>query len=375
MLGAGPWQRLRHVTLPAVRPALVVSALFAFLISWSEYILTLLIGGGTVRTLPLLLFAAIGSSDLTAAAALSLVIGLPPLVLVALTARHLTGDRTGRRRVRAAVTGTDLRIQGLRVAYRPGEPVVDGLDLAVPAGTLTALLGPSGCGKSTVLKVVAGLLTAGRRRRPGRRYVRARRARRTASGRDGVPEAAAVRPPDRRRERRIRSADARRPPARTASAGRGDARARRAPRLRRTPGRGAVRRTGTTGGARPRAGAGPAGPAARRAVVRPRRRPALPDAGADPVGPARAVDHDAVRHPRPARGRRAGRRRRADAPRPDRGGRTSRELLHRPGDPRRRTLLRRDQRDPRRGPRPRIPRASSEYSASTRPHRPDPACW
>ncbi len=91
VLGAGPWQRLRHVTLPAVRPALVVSALFAFLISWSEYILTLLIGGGTVRTLPLLLFAAIGSSDLTAAAALSLVLGLPPLVLVALTARHLTG--------------------------------------------------------------------------------------------------------------------------------------------------------------------------------------------------------------------------------------------------------------------------------------------
>ncbi len=59
------------------------------------------------------------------------------------------------------MTVTDLRIQGLRAAYRPGEPVVDGLDLAVPAGTLTALLGPSGCGKSTVLKVVAGLLTAG----------------------------------------------------------------------------------------------------------------------------------------------------------------------------------------------------------------------
>lgn len=91
VLGAGPWQRLRHVTLPAVRPALAVSALFAFLISWSEYILTLLIGGGTVRTLPLLLFAAIGSSDLTAAAALSLVVALPPLLLVVLTARRLGG--------------------------------------------------------------------------------------------------------------------------------------------------------------------------------------------------------------------------------------------------------------------------------------------
>ncbi|MGQ0573631.1 MAG: ABC transporter ATP-binding protein [Pseudonocardia sp.] len=59
------------------------------------------------------------------------------------------------------MTGGELAITGLRVAYEPGVPVVDGIDLAVPAGTLTALLGPSGCGKTTVLKVVAGLLTAG----------------------------------------------------------------------------------------------------------------------------------------------------------------------------------------------------------------------
>ncbi|WP_219413696.1 ABC transporter permease [Pseudonocardia nigra] len=91
VLGAGPVRRLLLVTLPAVRPGLVVAAFFAFLISWSEYILTLLVGGGAVRTLPLLLFAAIGAADHTAAAALALVIALPPLVLVGLTARHLTG--------------------------------------------------------------------------------------------------------------------------------------------------------------------------------------------------------------------------------------------------------------------------------------------
>lgn len=91
MLGAGPVRRMLTVTLPAVRPALLVAAFLAFLISWSEYVLTLLVGGGTVRTLPLLLFAAIGSSDLPAAAALSLVITVPPLLLVGLTARQLTG--------------------------------------------------------------------------------------------------------------------------------------------------------------------------------------------------------------------------------------------------------------------------------------------
>ncbi len=59
------------------------------------------------------------------------------------------------------MSGGELTVSGLRVAYRPGVPVVDGVDLRVPGGTLTALLGPSGCGKTTVLKVVAGLLSAG----------------------------------------------------------------------------------------------------------------------------------------------------------------------------------------------------------------------
>lgn len=90
-LGAGPVRTLLFVTVPILRPAITVAALFAFLISWSEYVLTLLIGGGQVKTLPLLLFAAIGSSDTTAAAALALLVIAPPLLLVAVAARTLTG--------------------------------------------------------------------------------------------------------------------------------------------------------------------------------------------------------------------------------------------------------------------------------------------
>ena len=86
-LGAGPVRVLVFVTLPLLRPALVTAALFAFLISWSEYVLTLLVGGGQVQTLPLLLFAAIGSSDTTAAAALALLVIVPPLAAVTVTAR------------------------------------------------------------------------------------------------------------------------------------------------------------------------------------------------------------------------------------------------------------------------------------------------
>ena len=89
-LGAGPIRVLLFVTVPLLRPAIVVAALFAFLISWSEYVLTLLIGGGQVTTLPLLLFAAIGSADTTAAAALALLVIVPPLLLVVAATRLLS---------------------------------------------------------------------------------------------------------------------------------------------------------------------------------------------------------------------------------------------------------------------------------------------
>lgn len=90
-LGASRLQVFRHVTLPAILPGLVVGGLFAFLISWSQYILTLVIGGGRVQTLPLLLFtfATSGRNDVTGAIAMIYI--LPGIVILAFTARHLTG--------------------------------------------------------------------------------------------------------------------------------------------------------------------------------------------------------------------------------------------------------------------------------------------
>ncbi len=87
VLGAGLWRTTALVTIPSLAPALMASFLLTFLISWSEYILTLLIGGGRVQTLPLLLFAAVGSSDTTAAAALGLMVALPPILLFLLASR------------------------------------------------------------------------------------------------------------------------------------------------------------------------------------------------------------------------------------------------------------------------------------------------
>ncbi len=48
-----------------------------------------------------------------------------------------------------------LSVAGLRKAFGDS-PVLTGLDLQVPTGSLTAVLGPSGCGKTTLLRLLGG---------------------------------------------------------------------------------------------------------------------------------------------------------------------------------------------------------------------------
>ncbi len=97
VLGAGFWQIVWRVMLPAIRPGVVVAALFAFLISWGQYLLTLLIGGGNVLTLPMLLLAFANSGDHSITAALSLVLMAPALVALLLSTRSLLNHDTALR--------------------------------------------------------------------------------------------------------------------------------------------------------------------------------------------------------------------------------------------------------------------------------------
>lgn len=88
--GAGPLRRLVGVTLPAVAPTLAVAALMGFLVSWSQYGLSLAVGGG-IPMLPLVLVPFVGS-DPQVAAVLSLVF-LAPAVGVIIVSSRFWGNR------------------------------------------------------------------------------------------------------------------------------------------------------------------------------------------------------------------------------------------------------------------------------------------
>lgn len=88
-LGAPWWRVWLHVTLPAIAPGLAVAAAFAFLVSWSQYLTTLFIGGGRVMTLPLTLVVFQRSGDQGLTAALSLIFIAPAVLVFTVVARHL----------------------------------------------------------------------------------------------------------------------------------------------------------------------------------------------------------------------------------------------------------------------------------------------
>ncbi len=51
-----------------------------------------------------------------------------------------------------------LECRDLTKSYKRGHPVLQHLNLTIPAGRIVGLLGPNGCGKSTLIKLIAGLL-------------------------------------------------------------------------------------------------------------------------------------------------------------------------------------------------------------------------
>ncbi|HYW52070.1 MAG TPA: ABC transporter permease subunit [Gemmatimonadaceae bacterium] len=81
-LGATGFVRLRLVTLPLLRRPIADAMALAFLVSWAQVALTLLVGGGAVRTLPLDVLAMLQAGQDQRAAAGALALAIPALVVL-----------------------------------------------------------------------------------------------------------------------------------------------------------------------------------------------------------------------------------------------------------------------------------------------------
>ncbi len=91
-LGASPFAVFRYVTFPAIAPGVAVAAAFAFLISWSQYLTTLFVGGGNIQTLPLALVSFQRGSDDAVTAALTLIFIAPAILVFIVVAKFLRNE-------------------------------------------------------------------------------------------------------------------------------------------------------------------------------------------------------------------------------------------------------------------------------------------
>ena len=83
-LGASWWQVLSRVTVPLLKGRLGEAVVLGALVSWGQLAITLLIGGGVVRTLPVELLSIVQSGNDQLAALAALVLSVPPVLAIGL---------------------------------------------------------------------------------------------------------------------------------------------------------------------------------------------------------------------------------------------------------------------------------------------------
>ena len=94
--GAGHLRTLTHVQIPLLLPGLMSALSMSYIISFSQYFLTLLVGGGTVKTFAVVMFPYLASSDRTIASAYGvvfLVVTLAVFAVFELLIRRYTRSR------------------------------------------------------------------------------------------------------------------------------------------------------------------------------------------------------------------------------------------------------------------------------------------
>lgn len=83
-LGARQWQTFRQVTLPTILPSVMTAALFAFLVSFDEVVVTVFLAGTLGPTLPVRIFSSLSFAVSPVVAAASTIQVIAAVVLLAL---------------------------------------------------------------------------------------------------------------------------------------------------------------------------------------------------------------------------------------------------------------------------------------------------
>lgn len=81
VLGVSPLHSFFYITLPLLAPGMISSASMGYIISFSQYFLTLMIGGGRVKTLSIVMVPYIQGGDRTIAAAYALLFVVSTLII------------------------------------------------------------------------------------------------------------------------------------------------------------------------------------------------------------------------------------------------------------------------------------------------------
>ena len=85
-LGASPWQTFRRVTLPMVAPGMVAAALFAFAVSFDQFVISYFLAAPGVTTLPVEIYTAIRKGytpEINAISTIIIVVSMGVMLLVA----------------------------------------------------------------------------------------------------------------------------------------------------------------------------------------------------------------------------------------------------------------------------------------------------
>ena len=83
-LGASRWQVLLRIVVPLLRRRLGEGLILGGLVSWGQLALTLVVGGGLVRTLPVELLSIVQSGNDQVAAFAALMLSVPPMFAIGL---------------------------------------------------------------------------------------------------------------------------------------------------------------------------------------------------------------------------------------------------------------------------------------------------